>query len=240
MRVSTFLLVSLLSISNVTGKGEKGADNRRLRRSLKKEKSQKGDRSSGSPDADDDDLQEFESGFFISYTGLEERFDVANTDAVEFLQDSIRDVYNQEIGADTDVFVNEVILFNQTLATIQTGRRLQFGGFGLTFSVVSFYTVKGDCRSCGRTPRMVNDAARRKLGRVLRKRSLQESGVDRFNSKIVDTLTTREEFQTIETASLSNEEPPPGLEYSEDYIETLDEITVRANDSRDVISNDQP
>mmetsp|Transcript_495 Transcript_495/g.816 ORF Transcript_495/g.816 Transcript_495/m.816 type:complete len:251 (-) Transcript_495:113-865(-) len=250
MKIAIFLLVLLLNVSSSAGKGDKKADekteekpsicgrgnqksNRRRRRSLRKDKTAEEDSEGG--------FEDFESGFFIAYTGPEKRFNVADIPAIEFLQSSIRDVYNEEIGCENELFVDDVILFNQTMTTLKTGRQLQ-SPFGLTFSLVNYYKIKGYCFNCGEAPTLANDAFRRNLARVFRRRRLdesEESGVDRFNGEIVLTLTTQEEFRVVETASLSDDQPE-GLDVSEDYLDNLLDIMDLTNESTDVVSNDEP
>lgn len=184
----------------------------------------------------------FDSGFYIAYVGPEEKFNVMNSGAIDFLQNSVQNTYNAEIGCDADIFVGSVELKNQTLlSVVDSGerRRLQ-RQFGLTFSLLNFYSATGRCgRTCPQGNRIVsNDAGRRHL-----LRSLESNGVENFNLQIVTALNQREEFSEINEASITNDLPPTHeMDESEDFRSDFDFLSGEPETSNIVVvsNSDDP
>lgn len=159
-----------------------------------------------------DDTETFESTFYIAYTGPEEKFDVNDVDAVAFLQNSIRDTYNSDIGCDTttNLVLNSVILNDQSL-TITRGNNRELATYGLRYSLLNSYIATGRCKNCGGSATLLkNDAARRALEKHFRRRDLQASAIASFNDNLVTTLTSQQDFkafQVITGASITSDQP---------------------------------
>jgi hypothetical protein len=161
----------------------------------------------------------FVSTFYITYAGPEDKFDATNGDAIQFLQNSIRDTYNAEIGCDSDLILDDVQLGQQTLTVVETGGgNRKLGSIGLAYSLINKYTATGRCKNCGGQARLVtNDAVKRKLqSHIRRHRQVQQTttGSDnpltQFNANLVTALTDQtdfESFRTIQGASLTDDQP---------------------------------
>lgn len=224
MRIAEYFLLFMLLIATCTaGKGGKGKGGKKCNEGKRgRRRLAKGN--------DDDERDTFDSGFYIAYVGPEEKFDESNFEAIAFLQDSIRDTYNGQIGCEGGIFAESVELTNQTLLSVvdsRERRRLQ-GKFGLTYSLLTFLTVKGSCaNTCPNGNRIVgNDAARR-----LRRR-LQSEAIDNFNTEIVVVLNTNEDFANVEYALISDYLPDI-LSESEDFLSDFNEFDT----SQIVVSN---
>ena len=161
----------------------------------------------------------FVSTFYITYVGPEVKFDATNDDAIQFLQNSIRDTYNGEIGCDSDLILDDVQLGQQTLTVVETGggRNRELGSIGLAYSLINKYTATGRCKNCGGQARLVtNDAVKRKLQSHIRRHRRQvktttsDDSLTRFATNLVTALTDQtdfESFQTIQGASLTDDQP---------------------------------
>ena len=159
--------------------------------------------------------REFETSFVITYSGPQEVFDESNPEAIAFLEESIRDVYNAEVTHHSQKVLDSVTLEGQSLAEESSGnnRRLQSSA-GLRYKLLNVYSAKGRCRNCRRNSNLLKNDAVRKLGEGLsRGRELhqsQGSGISRFNFFLVERLTNQDEFDTflsITEASISNSVP---------------------------------
>lgn len=237
MRVAKFFLPFMLLTATAEAMGgKKGGKKGGGKKCGKKKSKAKGGVGGGN------EGEAFDSGFYIAYVGPEEKFNVNNFDAIGFLQNSVQDTYNTEIGCDAEIFAGSVELKNQTLlSVVDSGerRRLQ-RQFGLTFSLLNFYTVKGTCgRTCPQGNRLVgNDAGRRHLRRLP-----ESDGVDNFNLQIVTVLNQREEFSAINEASITNDSPPTHeMSESEDFRSDFEFLSGEPETSNIVVvsNSDDP
>ncbi|KAI2497509.1 hypothetical protein MHU86_17011 [Fragilaria crotonensis] len=180
-------------------------------------------------DPADECLSSFEADFAISYAGPTAVFDESNEDAIAFLQDTIRDVYNEEIKPETGLELDDVQLESQKLACSASSssgksssedhssgddddddynyRRLQ-----IRYSLLNTYSTTGRCRNCfRRTSILRNDAARRRFlfSRDRRLQSASADAISRFNDKLAQLLSESEfsTFSKVTMASISDEPP---------------------------------
>jgi hypothetical protein len=157
----------------------------------------------------------FESTFVIVYSGPQEVFDESNPEAIIFLQETIRDVYNSEVSHHSERVLDTVTLLEQSLLLETAGdnRELQ-SSFSLRYRLLNVYSASGRCRNCRRNSNLLNnDAARNLQSGRYRRRQLhvsQGTGISRFNFFLVERLTSQNEFDTflsITDASISNSVP---------------------------------
>jgi hypothetical protein len=182
----------------------------RQRRSLKGSHHHKGDSS------DEECDEPFGAPFFIAYGGPTQVFDESDALAIAFLQDAIRDVYNEEIGPYSGLTLGNVKLQSQTLVESESssadksddGDENRVLAQGMTFSLLNSYSASGRCKNCGGKAKLVsNDAVKRRLAAV------DSSGIDpvaQFNEKLVQVLTDESRFRTfrkVKEASISNDQP---------------------------------
>ncbi|KAI2497508.1 hypothetical protein MHU86_17010 [Fragilaria crotonensis] len=160
-------------------------------------------------------LHPFESTFVIVYSGPQEVFDESNPDAIIFLQETIRDVYNTEVSHHSERVLDTVTLQEQSLMLETAGntRELQ-SSIGLRYRLLNVYSASGRCRNCRRNSNLLNNDAARNLGSGrYRRRELhvsQGTGISRFNFFLVERLTSQNEFETflsITDASISDSVP---------------------------------
>jgi hypothetical protein len=196
--------------------------------------------------------QRFETSMFLLFTGPKKIFNESKSEAIQFLEASIKRAFNLEVSPNSDRFLDSVTLLEQTLVrdtspptkrgnNNNNKRHLQ--KIGRSLKLLNFYTVTGRCRSCRTNAKLLtNDAVKRrrlleKPLRTLSRRSLQQSSsttttsqdtpVKRFEDSLVRILTNQDRFRmflSITDASISNTIPP--------NITQVESIIIEPNDDR--------
>ena len=223
-----------------------------------KEETKKGKRNlkrSGKDDSDDlsksnsdeeDDEYAFDSGFYIAYNGPNVGFEGLNIATVEGI---VMNTYNELIGCDAQVIIGETVILNQTVPSADTRRRLQ-RGFGLSFSLLNFYSVRGSCRGCRNSLAFFDDGFRRGRRGLLQQqeqhtylrttgRSLPEiTPTELFNREVVVRLNRAYvSLIPIVNASASDASPrtrtEPGIEQLMEGSNNPEEPNERSNNPED-------
>ena len=114
-----------------------------------------------------EELNDFTSSFYVVYGGPSS---IYQGDAVSNVQVIVRDTYNNAVGCDAGVFLNNVTIADQTLFVAESTRHNRH--LARSYTLLNYYTVSGQCRACATGSKLFNDAVRRRL----------QTAADNFNS----------------------------------------------------------
>ena len=138
-----------------------------------------------------EDFKDFTSSFYVVYGGPSS---IYQGDAVSNVQVIVRDTYNDVVGCDADVFLDNVTIADQTLFVADSTRHNRH--LARSFTLVNYYTVSGRCRACATGSKLFNDAVRRRL----------QTAADNFNSAGLMNLNAAG-FDEITSVAASNGAP---------------------------------